>query len=232
MKGLATTLIAAVVAIALLTPCYAEDADELRKRIIGNNVIIMDPADIAKMIAKQEALLEGQEEGRAEGEGEEKEKHVKVLLDSDVIILNDGTEVKGTVIFVAGKAAIILTKEGEQMIPREDIKEIVRGKDHDTPVKLPIRKKDGFQFIVMEPVEEEEDAEGAEAAPERPAKRTPAKDRPAPPSKRRPAKGRGELEKLLPEEIKELLNKDGELDALLKRLKEKGGDKEKNPVKW
>ena len=98
---------------------------------------------------------------------EKDEGTVRVFLDSDVIYLRDGTQVHGTIIVVARKGALILTEEGEQLVPRENIEKMDRARDKERSVKLPIRSEDGLKFIVMEPIEDEDAAAGEEgAAPE------------------------------------------------------------------
>ena len=103
--------------------------------------------------------------GGAEGEQpQKKELTARVFLDSDVLYLRDGTEVKGTIILIAQKAAVILTEKGEEMVPRENIEKVVRGTDKEKATTLPIRSQDGFLFIVMEPIEDQPAEGGAEGA--------------------------------------------------------------------
>ena len=172
--------------------------------------------------------------GDVEGGGEAEPPRVRMFLDSDKLYLRDGTIIEGTIIIVAAKWAIILTEEGEKLIPREDIEKIERGMDKDEAVTLPIRESDGFQFMVMEPIEEGEDVEGGlEGAPEY---NPPADD----PKKKQPVaakddKGVPSLEKLDPEEIRKLLDKDRDLDRLLEKMKKDGAKSKGKPpptVKW
>ena len=116
--------------------------------------------------------------GAAGEQPEKKELTARVFLDSDVLYLRDGTELKGTIILIAQKAAVVLTEKGEEMVPRENIEKIVLGKDKEKATTLPVRSRDGFLFLVMEPIEDqplEGGADGAApaAAPE-PAKKAPA----------------------------------------------------------
>ena len=73
---------------------------------------------------------------------------------------------------------MVLTEKGEQMVPRENIEKIVLGKDKEKATTLPVRSRDGFLFIVMEPIEDqplEGGADGAApAAAPGPAKKAPA----------------------------------------------------------
>ena len=93
--------------------------------------------------------------GAAGEQPEKKELTARVFLDSDVLYLRDGTELKGTIILIAQKAAVVLTEKGEQMVPRENIEKIVLGKDKEKATTLPVRSRDGFLFIVMEPIEDQ-----------------------------------------------------------------------------
>lgn len=170
----------------------------------------------------------------AKGGGEAKPLRVRMFLDSDKLYLRDGTTIEGTIIIVAAKWAIILTEEGEKLIPREDIEKIEHGRDKFEAVTLPIRESDGFQFIIMEPIEEGEDVEGElEEAPEYNA---PAKE----PKKKQPVvakkkKDTPSLEKLDMDEIRKLLDKDKDLDKLLEKMKKDGGRFKGKPpptVKW
>jgi hypothetical protein len=164
--------------------------------------------------------------------GKKKEEStVEVLLDSDTISLKDGSTVSGTVIMVAEKAAVILTEDGEKMIPRQNIEKIEHGKNKDQPTTLPVKKSDGFQFIVMEPIEE---------APESAKKASEDED-----GKKNKGAGSAaeKLKKLKPDEIKNLLDKDDDLEKLLDKVKERSkkkrdkgdADEEKQPpptAKW
>jgi hypothetical protein len=52
---------------------------------------------------------------------------LRVLASLDVVVLYDGTSVKGTVIAVGMKAVIIIVDDVERVIPREQVVTIVRG---------------------------------------------------------------------------------------------------------
>jgi len=222
-----TTLAVAVATLAALVPCAAQDVQDLR------NLMMQDIPGGAQ--PQNEAVNAGKAP---------QESYVKLLLDSDSIFMKDGTEIKGTVIFIAAKRVIILTETGEELIDRGDIERIVQRKDYseEEPVTLPVREIDGFQFIVMEPVEEGQ-AEAAQGAPQKGTPALPKQpERPAPRPKRKPqpnmdkVKPEDVLKKLKPEEIKELLTKDGGLDELLKKMKKTMDKKPKDipppTVKW
>jgi len=193
-------------------------------------------------------VLEGEvvwKEGKAGGDGgggggaSADQGTVKVYLDSDVIYLRDGNEVHGTIILVAQKGAVVLTEQGEELVPRENIEKMVRARDKERPVTLPIRLEDGFKFIVMEPIEESDapgDAPEAKAAPKKPAAPKAAavnKDRP-----------KGEALKEMPlgdDELKKLKEAGGKISELLKQaehdpeLKKKIEELKKGPLptkKW
>jgi len=184
----------------------------------------------------------GPADAAAEGaEAKAEEKFVKVLLDADTITLTDGSEVKCTVIMVAERAAIVLTEEGEKLIPSDTIAKIERGYDKDLPVKLPVRSEDGFQFIVMEPIEGGAEGGGAQPAePKVPAK-TAVKVPPAA-AKDTPRDVTAEaLKKLDAAEMKKLLEKDAGISDLLKKARKqpdfkasKGKDEEEQfkAKKW
>jgi|GEM_PF-6307250 len=219
MRGIAT-LAAAFMAMAALVPCTAQNIQDLMMDFPGAEAP-QDPA-----------------EGRGEGA---EESYVMLLMDSDTILLKDGTEVNGTVILIAEKKVIILTEEGEELIDRENIEEIVQRKDYsrDEPVTLPVREIDGFQFIVMEPIEGEPADAAGPVPEERPAE--PRRERPrATPTEKRPRPDvempEDILKKLKPEEIRELLTKDDDLDDLLRKVKKAMKEKSKNAprptVKW
>ncbi|NQT18898.1 MAG: hypothetical protein HQ592_04275, partial [Planctomycetes bacterium] len=178
------------------------------------------------------------DEGPGDEGGEEKSLQVKMLLDSDKLYMRDGTTIEGTIIIVAAKWAIILTEDGERLIPREDIEKIERGKDKDATVTLPIQESDGFQFIVMKPIEEGEEEnldEDDERTPgfKRPIKKPKSKQ----PLTAKPKDDVPSLKKLDPDEIMELLDKDTdkELDNLLEKLKKDDGGRGAKPpptAKW
>jgi len=131
---------------------------------------------------------------------------VRVFLDSDVVHMKDGSILKGTVILQAAKSTILLTDEGEELIPSEDIEKIERGHDQDKPVRLPIEKCDGFQFIVMEPMEETEQPAVSRAPQEEKPRQ--AKTETKTKTEQKPR------EQTKPEKVKELDNDE------IKRLKE------------
>jgi len=187
--------------------------------------------------------------GNVPGEAapEKKEATVRVFLDADTIYLRDGTELNGTVILMAQKAAVILTEKGEQMVPRDTIEKVVLGKDKDKATTLPVRSQDGFLFIVMEPIEDEPieggdagaAAPGAPAAPPAPPAAAqdpvaPRKATPVAPRQQQPGGGRrspvapkageteGGLKRIPPdhEDIKRLLDKDGKLKDLIEKAKQ------------
>jgi len=145
------------------------------------------------------------------------------------------------VIMVAERAAIVLTEEGEKLIPSDTIAKIERGYDKDLPVKLPVRSEDGFQFIVMEPIEGGAEGGGAlPAEPKVPAK-TAVKVPPAA-AKDTPRDVTAEaLKKLDAAEMKKLLEKDAGISDLLKKARKqpdfkasKGKDEEEQfkAKKW
>jgi len=208
-----TTLAVIIIATVALAPCPAQDM----------------PAGMPETGPPAAGPQEG------EGGGE---SYVKILLDSDSILMKDGTELKGTIVLIAEKKVIILTEEGEKLIDKESVEEISRGKDKDHPVTLMVRETDGFQFIVMEPVDEKQ-AEALRPAPEdkpvrRPKVEKPAKPKPDVKLRRdiRPDNPAEALRRLKPQEIRELMKKDGGLDELLKKIKKERTEKEKdNPPK-
>ena len=185
------------------------------------------------------------------GEGdapEQEESTVRVFLDSDTIYLRDGTELNGTVILMAQKAAVILTEKGEEMVPRDTIEKVVLAKDKDKTTTLPVRSKDGFKFIVMEPIEDQPieggDAGGADAgapaaapppptaAPKQaaPRKATPVAPRQrggsrspvAPSAPRGDGKSGGGLKRISPDDddVKRLLDKNDRIQDLIEKAKQ------------
>ena len=85
------------------------------------------------------ALLLGASVARAE---------IKVLRDSDLVKMRDGTEVKGTVVFVGARSVIVVTDEGEQTLEREKIERIQRALDASKPSGYALHEQDGHLLIV------------------------------------------------------------------------------------
>jgi hypothetical protein len=185
MKG---AVIAVLLAVGIALPCQAEDAE-----------------DLMEMFGE----MMGDEMPAAEG----KDLTVEVLLDEDKIIMKDGTEIEGTVLLKTEQSTIILTDEGEETVRTRDIEEIVRGRQKDTPVTLPVREADGYQFIVMEPIEGDPAEKPKRAAKKDDKKKDDADDK--------KEKKDDKLRELDPEEIKKLLEQDKQLDEHLKKMKRK-----------
>jgi len=192
-----------------------------------DNLVPIMPDDLPGMVPDALDGLAG-EEGAPQAQ---EQPTVLVFLDSDIIYLKDGSILTGTVILEAARSTIILTEDGEQMIPSEDIEKIERGRDKDKPVRLPVKKSDGFQFIVMEPIEESEQPEVVRApAEEQPA----AGEREGAPAEKRKSKTKDvpgtTLEKLKPDEIQKLKQKnDKKLNELLEKIKKERGEKPDAP---
>jgi len=184
-----------------------------------------------------EGVLDGEEPGEAGEEAIEDTSFVRVLLDSDVVYLRDGSKLDCTVIMSAAKAVIVLTDDGEQMIPSEDIERIVRAKDHVTPTILPVRQADGFKFIVMEPVDpaslpmqaepvdeapetsgEEPSATSSVEEPPTPIETPRVEVRPEVTQQVRPEDRPETLKKLTTEELQDEFEGEGDVGALIELL--------------
>ncbi|HPD15168.1 MAG TPA: hypothetical protein PLE19_09465 [Planctomycetota bacterium] len=93
----------------------------------------------------------------AEGEEDEGGEGALVLLDTDAVVLRDGTRISGTIL-AAGQAAVtILTHQGEKTIPRETIERIVKNADAGLPTKFAAEEADGHKYL--------QDTQGAIPAP-------------------------------------------------------------------
>lgn len=82
-----------------------------------------------------------------EGEEEGEEKGIFVLLDSDAVVLRDGTRINGTILAAGQTAVTILTHEGEKTIPRENIERIIKNADAETPRKFVPEELDGHKYL-------------------------------------------------------------------------------------
>jgi len=199
--------------------------------LIAAGVVIAGGWSVAQQYREQDPLagvLGGEEPGEA---AVEDTSFVRVLLDSDVVYLRDGSKLDCTVIMVAAKAAIVLTEDGEQIIPSENIERIVHAKDHATATILPVRSMDGYKFIVMEPVEPAAPPMEAERVDETPEAPETSGGEPAAPSVEEPRtpttpprvevrpEARPEaIRRLTTEELQKELEVEGNVGALIELL--------------
>ena len=152
---------------------------------------------------------------------------VRVFLDSDVLHMKDGSELKCTVILESRRNVVILTDKGEEMIPRGAVDKIERARDQERFTTLPVRSQDGFQFIVMEPIEEAPiegqelgaggpGAGGGKPAIAPPKRHAPPQQKAAQPKKAQPKKTAAKPDSAKPDDkLKKLPMSDQDIQKLL-----------------
>jgi len=89
----------------------------------------------------------------------------KVRVRPDIVYLRDGTQLTGTVLIEGAKAVILLTKEGEQAVPTENIERVLR-KPGLKVANYATTVKDGHIEIVPVEVKETEGSGPASPKPD------------------------------------------------------------------